>query len=186
MWIVRLALNRPYTIAVMALLILIMGVLSIMRTPTDIFPNINIPVVNVIWTYKGLSTDEMDKMITNWSESSITSNVSNVRKIESQTHSGVAVVKIFFQPDVKIEEAVTQAAASAQSILRRMPVGTQPPLILRYNATDVPILQLGFSSDSLSEAQVFDYVRTRIRPKLKTVRGTRMSVPFGVKFVWCR
>ena len=181
MWIVRLALNRPYTIAVMALLILIMGVLSILRTPTDIFPNINIPVVNVIWSYKGLSTDEMDKMITNWSESSITSNVSNVRKLESQTHSGVAVVKIFFQPDVKIEEAVTQASASAQSIIRRMPVGTQPPLILRYNATDVPILQLGFSSDSLSEAQVYDYVRTRIRPKLKTVRGTRMSVPFGGK-----
>ncbi|MCC9135393.1 efflux RND transporter permease subunit [Pontibacter silvestris] len=181
MWIVRLALTRPYTIAVMALLILIMGVLSILRTPTDIFPNINIPVVNVIWSYKGLSTDEMDKMITNWSESTISSNVSNVSKIESQTHSGVAVVKIFFQPDVKIEEAVTQAAASAQSIIRRMPNGTQPPLILRYNATDVPILQLGFSSDSLSEAQVYDYVRTRIRPKLKTVRGTRMSVPFGGK-----
>jgi len=181
MWIVRLALNRPYTIAVMALLILIMGVLSILRTPTDIFPNINIPVVNVIWSYKGLSTDEMDKMITNWSEATITSNVNNVRKIESQTHSGVAVVKIYFQPDVKIEEAVTQAASSAQAIIRRMPVGTQPPLILRYNATDVPILQLGFSSDSLSEAQVYDYVRTRIRPKLKTVRGTRMSVPFGGK-----
>ena len=181
MWIVRLALQRPYTIAVMALLMLIMGVLAILRMPTDIFPNINIPVVNVIWTYKGLSTDEMDKMITNWSESTIASNVSNVRKIESQTHSGVAVVKIYFQPDVQIEEAVTQAVASAQSIIRRMPVGTQPPLIIRYNATDVPILQLGFSSDSLSEAQVYDYVRTRIRPKLKTVRGTRMSNPFGGK-----
>jgi multidrug efflux pump subunit AcrB len=181
MWIVRLALNRPYTIAVMALLILIMGVLAILRTPTDIFPNINIPVVNVIWSYKGLSTDEMDKMITNWSESTITSNVNNVRKIESQTHSGVAVVKIYFQPDVRIEEAVTQAVASAQSIIRRMPVGTQPPLIIRYNATDVPILQLGFSSDSMSEAQVYDYARTRIRPKLKTVRGTRMSNPFGGK-----
>ena len=181
MWIVRLALNRPYTIAVMALLILILGVLSILRTPTDIFPNINIPVVNVIWSYKGLSTDEMDKMITNWSESTITSNVSNVKKIESQTHSGVAVVKIYFQPDVRIEEAVTQAVASAQSIIRRMPVGTQPPLIIRYNATDVPILQLGFSSDSMSESQVYDYARTRIRPKLKTVRGTRMSNPFGGK-----
>lgn len=181
MWIVRLALNRPYTIAVMALLIIILGTLSIIRTPTDIFPNINIPVVNVIWTYKGLSTEEMDKMITNWSESTISSNVSNVRKIESQTHNGVAVVKIFFQPDVKIEEAVTQASASSQSILRRMPVGTQPPFIFRYNATDVPILQLGFSSDSLSESQVYDYVRTRIRPKLKTVRGTRMSNPFGGK-----
>lgn len=181
MWIVRLALNRPYTVAVMALLIIILGALSILRTPTDIFPNINIPVVNVIWTYKGLSTEEMDKMITNWSESTISSNVSNVRKIESQTHSGVVVVKIFFQPDVKIEEAVTQASASAQSIIRRMPVGTQPPFIFRYNATDVPILQLGFSSDSLSESQVYDYVRTRIRPKLKTVRGTRMSNPFGGK-----
>lgn len=181
MWIVRLALNRPYSIAVMALLILILGVLAIFRTPTDIFPNINIPVVNVVWTYKGLSTEEMDKLITNWSESTISSNVSNVRKIESQTYSGVAVVKIYFQPDVKIEEAVTQASASAQSILRRMPVGTQPPFIFRYSATDVPVLQLGFSSDSLSESQVYDYVRTKIRPKLKTVRGTRMSNPFGGK-----
>lgn len=181
MWIVRLALNKPYTVAVMALLMMILGALAILRTPTDIFPKINIPVVNVIWTYKGLSTDEMDKMITNWSESTISSNVSDVLRIESQTHSGVAVVKIFFQPDVKIEEAVTQASASAQSIIRRMPVGTQPPFIFRYNATDVPVLQLGFSSDSLSESQVYDYVRTRIRPKLKTVRGTRMSNPFGGK-----
>ncbi|MEX2593672.1 MAG: efflux RND transporter permease subunit [Anditalea sp.] len=169
MWIVRLALNRPYTVAAMARRIIILGALSIIRTPTDIFPNINIPVVNVIWTSKGLSTEEMDKMITNWSECTISSNVSNVRKIESQTHRGVAVVKIFFQPDVKIEEAVTQASASFQSIIRRMPVGTQPPFIFRYNATDVPILQLGFSSDSLSESQVYDYVRTRI------------SNPFGGK-----
>lgn len=181
MWIVRLALNRPYTIAVMALLILIMGLVSILRTPTDIFPRINIPVINVIWSYKGLSTEEMEKMITNFSESTISSNVGNLRQIESQTHNGVAVVKIFFQPDVKIEEAIAQVTASSQTIIRRMPPGTQPPLILRYNATDVPILQLGFSSDSLSEAQITDYVRTRIRSKLQTLQGTRMSLPFGGK-----
>ncbi|MDJ1504901.1 efflux RND transporter permease subunit [Xanthocytophaga agilis] len=181
MWIVRLALTRAYTIAVMALLILIMGIVSIVQMPTDIFPRINIPVITVIWTYRGLSTDEMEKMITNFSETATTNNVGNIRQMESQTHNGIAVIKIFFQPDVRIEEALAQVTSIAQTIRVRMPPGTQPPLIVRYNATEVPILQLGLSSDSLTESQVTDYAQTRIRPQIATVQGSRMSLPFGGK-----
>jgi multidrug efflux pump subunit AcrB len=181
MWIVRLALNQKYTIAVMALLILIMGVVSIGQMPTDIFPRINIPVITVIWTYRGLSTDEMEKMITNFSETATTNNVGDIKQIESQTHNGIAVMKVYFQPDAKIEEALAQVTAISQTIRVRMPPGTQPPLIVRYNATDVPILQLGLSSDSLTESQVTDYAQTRIRPQISTVQGTRMSLPFGGK-----
>ncbi len=181
MWIVRLALNQKYTIAVMALLILIMGVVSIGQMPTDIFPRINIPVITVIWTYRGLSTDEMEKMITNFSETATTNNVGDIKQIESQTHNGIAVMKVYFQPDAKIEEALAQVTSIAQTIRVRMPPGTQPPLIIRYNATDVPILQLGLSSDSLTESQVTDYAQTRIRPQISTVQGTRMSLPFGGK-----
>ncbi len=181
MWIVRLALTRPYTIAVMALLILIMGVVSIVRMPTDIFPRINIPVITVIWTYRGLSTDEMEKMITNFSETATTNNVGNIRQMESQTHNGIAIIKIYFQPEVRIEEALAQVTSIAQTIRVRMPPGTQPPLIVRYNATEVPILQLGLSSDSLTESQVTDYANTRMRPQISTVQGSRMSLPFGGK-----
>ena len=181
MWIVRLALEKKYTIAVMALLILIMGIVSIRQMPTDIFPKINIPVVSVIWTYKGLSTDEMEKMITNFSETSIINNTSDIQRVESQTYNGIAVLKIFFQPTVKIEEAMSQVTAISQTIRVRMPPGTQPPLIVRYNATDVPVLQLGLSSDSLTEPQITDYAVTRIRPQISTVPGSRLSQPFGGK-----
>lgn len=181
MWIVRLALEKKYTIAVMGLLILIMGVVSIVQMPTDIFPRINIPVVSVIWGYTGLSTNEMEKMITNFSETSIINNVSDVQRLESQTYNGTAVLKVYFQPTVKIEEAMSQVTAIAQTIRLRMPPGTQPPLIVRYNATDVPVLQLGLSSDSLTESQITDYGTTRIRPQISTVQGSRLSQPFGGK-----
>ncbi|MBO9637568.1 MAG: efflux RND transporter permease subunit, partial [Siphonobacter aquaeclarae] len=181
MWIVRLALQRKFTIAVLALLILIGGVVSINQMPTDIFPRINIPVVSVIWTYRGLSTDEMEKMITNFSETSVINNASDIQRVESQTYNGVAVLKIFFQPTVKIEEALAAITAISQTIRVRMPPGAQPPIIVRYNATDVPILQLGLSSDSLTESQITDYVTTRIRPMISTVQGSRLSQPFGGK-----
>lgn len=181
MWIVRLALEKKYTIAVMALLILIMGTVSVLRMPTDIFPRINIPVVSVLWGYSGLSTNEMEKMITNFSETSIINNVGDIQRVESQTYNGTAVIKIYFQPTVKIEEALAQVSAISQTILVRMPPGTQPPLIVRYNATDVPVLQLGLSSDSLSEPQITDYAATRIRPQISTVPGSRLSQPFGGK-----
>ena len=181
MWIVRLALEKKYTIAVMALLIMIMGGLAITQMPTDIFPRINIPVVSVIWGYTGLSTNEMEKMITNFSETSIINNVGDVQRVESQTYNGTAVLKIFFQPTVKIEEAIAQVTAISQTILVRMPPGTQPPLIVRYNATDVPVLQLGLSSDSLTEPQITDYAQTRVRPQISTVPGSRLSQAFGGK-----
>jgi multidrug efflux pump subunit AcrB len=181
MWIVRLALEKKYTIAVMALLIMIMGGLAVTQMPTDIFPRINIPVVSVIWGYTGLSTNEMEKMITNFSETSLINNVSDIQRLESQTYNGTAVLKIFFQPSVKIEEALAQVTAISQTILVRMPPGTQPPLIVRYNATDVPVLQLGLSSDSLTEAQITDYAQTRVRPQISTVPGSRLSQAFGGK-----
>ncbi|MFD2938155.1 efflux RND transporter permease subunit [Spirosoma flavum] len=181
MWIVRLALEKKYTIAVMALLIMIMGGLAVTQMPTDIFPRINIPVVSVIWGYSGLSTNEMEKMITNFSETSLINNVSDIQRLESQTYNGTAVLKIFFQPSVKIEEALAQVTAISQTILLRMPPGTQPPLIVRYNATDVPVLQLGLSSDSLTESQITDYSQTRVRPQISTVPGSRLSQAFGGK-----
>jgi multidrug efflux pump subunit AcrB len=181
MWIVRLALEKKYTIAVMALLIMIMGGLAVTQMPTDIFPRINIPVVSVIWGYSGLSTNEMEKMITNFSETSLINNVSDIQRLESQTYNGTAVLKIFFQPTVKIEEALAQVTAISQTILVRMPPGTQPPLIVRYNATDVPVLQLGLSSDSLTESQITDYAQTRVRPQISTVPGSRLSQAFGGK-----
>ena len=181
MWIVLLALEKKYTIAVMALLILIMGGVSVMQMPTDIFPRINIPVVTVLWGYNGLSSKEMETMITNFSETSIINNVGDIQRVESQTYTGVAVIKIYFQPTVKIEEALAQISATSQTILVRMPPGTQPPLIVRYNATDVPVLQLGLSSDSLGESQITDYAATRIRPQIATVPGSRLSQPFGGK-----
>ncbi|GAB4026201.1 efflux RND transporter permease subunit [Spirosoma koreense] len=181
MWIVRLALEKKYTIAVMALLIMIMGGLAVSQMPTDIFPRINIPVVSVLWGYNGLSTNEMEKMITNFSETAIINNVGDVQRIESQTYNGTSVLKIYFQPSVRIEEAIAQVTAISQTILVRMPPGTQPPLIVRYNATDVPVLQLGLSSDSLTEPQITDYAQTRVRPQISTVPGSRLSQAFGGK-----
>ncbi|HEX9957170.1 MAG TPA: efflux RND transporter permease subunit, partial [Fibrella sp.] len=163
----------------MALLILIMGSVASLQMPTDIFPRINIPVVTVIWAYTGLSTNEMEKMVTNFSETSLINNVSDIQRVESQTYNGTSVIKLYFQPTVKIEEALAQVAAISQTIIVRMPPGTQPPLIVRYNATDVPVLQLGLSSDSLTEPQITDYSTTRIRPQMATVAGSRMSQPFG-------
>lgn len=181
MWIVRLALEKKYTIAVMALLVVIMGGLAIRQMPTDIFPRINIPVVTVLWGYNGLSATEMDRMITNFSETSLINNVSDIQRIESQTYASTTAIKLYFQPTVKIEEALAQVTAISQTILVRMPPGTQPPLIVRYDATDVPVLQLGLSSDSLSESQINDYSRTRVRSQISTMRGVRLSQAFGGK-----
>ncbi|RIV27684.1 efflux RND transporter permease subunit [Fibrisoma montanum] len=181
MWIVRLALEKKYTIAVMALLILIMGGVSVTQMPTDIFPRINIPVVSVLWGYNGLSTNEMEKMVTNFSETSLINNVADIQRVESQTYNGTASIRIYFHPTVRIEEAIAQVTAISQTILVRMPPGTQPPLIVRYNATDVPVLQLGLSSDSLTEPQITDYATTRIRPQISTVPGSRLSQAFGGK-----
>src|SRR3982751_272829 len=179
MWIVRLALRRPYTFIVMGLLIVILGITSIRKTPTDIFPNIDIPVVSVVWTYNGLSTEEMERQITTFSEFSTSFAVSNIKKIESQTLNGVAVIKIYFQPDVDIASATAQGTGVAQAILRRMPPGTNPPFIVRYNAGSVPILQMSLSSDRHSEAELYDYGIYRMRQQLAVVQGTTFPLPYG-------
>src|SRR5246127_2287586 len=143
MWIVRLALRRPYTFVVMAILILILGMLAIVRTPTDIFPNINIPVVSIIWNYNGLLPEDMSDRIVSVTERNLTTTVDNIEHIESQSLNGIAVVKVFFQPTVSIDKAIAQITANSQTQLRQLPAGTTPPLIISYSASTVPILELG-------------------------------------------
>jgi CzcA family heavy metal efflux pump len=179
MWIVKLALRRPYTFVVMALLVVILGGLTIRQTPKDIFPNIDIPVVSVVWTYTGLSTQEMEKQITTFSEFSTSFAVNNIKNIESQTLNGVAVVKIYFHPGVDVAAAVAQVTAVSQTILRRMPPGTTPPSVIRYSASNVPILQLSLSSDTMSESQLYDYGLYRVRQQLAVVQGTTLPLPYG-------
>src|SRR4026208_798543 len=181
MWIVKLALRRPYTFVVMALLILLLGVSAIKTTPTDIFPEIDIPVVTVVWQYTGLSPDQMAKQITTFSEYTISSAVDNVKNIESQSLAGVSVIRIFFQPNVRIDAAIGQATAGSQTLLRRMPPGAQPPFIIRYNASSVPILQLALGSKTLTEAQLYDYGIYRVRQAIAPVRGATLPLPYGGK-----
>src|SRR5229473_2744297 len=179
MWIVRLALRRPYTFVVMAILIVILGGLAIFRMPTDIFPEINIPVASVIWSYSGVSPEEMAEVITIRSERSFTTSVNDIEHMESQSLSGLAVIKIFFQPNAKIEAAVAQLAAGSQSVLHSLPQGIFPPSILRYNASSVPILQLSISSDTMSEQAIYDYGYNFIRTQMANVQGASFPLPFG-------
>src|SRR3989441_1503408 len=181
MWIVRLALSRPYTFVVMGLVILLLGVFAIVTTPTDIFPEIDIPVVSVIWNYDGLTTEDMASRITTFSEYTISSAVSDVRSIESQTYPGVGVIKIYFQPNVNVEAALAQVTAVSQTILRRMPPGAVPPFILQYNASSVPIIQLALSGKPLSEAQLYDYGIYRIRQQVAPIQGITLPLPYGGK-----
>lgn len=178
MWIVRLALNRPYTFIVASLLIIILGVTSIATTPTDIFPNIDIPVITVIWSYSGLPTSEMEHRITTFSEF-VMAVVNDVKSIDSQTVNGASVIKIYFHPQVRIDAAMSQVGAAVQSIRFRMPPGVNPPWILRFSASTVPIIQLSLSSDSLSESALYDYGIFRVRQQLSTVPGTLLPAPYG-------
>ena len=181
MWIVRLALRRPYTFVVMAILILIVGGVAIVRTPTDIFPNIDIPVVSVLWGYDGLSPIEMaDRIVYNY-ERSLTTTVNDIEHIESQSLSGRAIVKIFFQPGVDIGNAVAQITAISQSSVHAMPAGTLPPFIIQYNASTVPILQLALSGEGLSEQQLGDLGLNFVRVGLITVPGISVPYPYGGK-----
>src|SRR6266487_3513086 len=181
MWIVKLALRRPYTFAVMAIAILIAGFASFRQTPKDIFPEIDIPVISVIWTYNGLSVEEFERQITVYSEFALSANVNDVERIESQTLNGVGIVKLYFHPGAKVERGLAQATATSQAILRRMPPGVQPPTILRYAADSVPIIQMSLSSDTLSEAEVYTYGIFRIRQQLATINGLTLPAPFGGK-----
>jgi len=179
MWIVRLALKRPYTFVVLALLIVVLGATSIRQMRTDIFPEIDIPVVTVIWTYKGMETSEVERRITTYSEYAITSNVTDIKRVESQTLNGVAVIKIHFHPGVDIGTALSQVTSSVQSIRALMPPGIQPPVVVRFNASSVPILQIGLSSDTMSEEAVYDYGLYILRTQLSTVQGLTMPTPYG-------
>lgn len=179
MWIVRLALQRPYTFVVMALLIVVLGATAINQMRTDIFPEIDIPVVNVIWTYKGMEASEMERRITTYSEYAYTGNVSDIKRVESQTLSGVAVIKIYFHPTADIGTALSQVTSASQAIRALMPPGVQPPIILRFNASSVPILQISLSSESMSEGEVYDYGLYVLRTQLSTVQGLTMPTPYG-------
>ena len=179
MWIVRLALRRPYTFVVMAVLILVLGVVSIETMSTDIFPSIDIPVVSVIWGYSGTSPDEMEKRFTTISERAMTTTVNDIEHIESQSVSGISVIKVFFQPGVKIEAAVAQVTAVNQTILRVLPQGTTPPFILQFSASNVPILQAVMSSDRLSETELYDLGAQFVRTQLATVQGAQVPNPYG-------
>jgi multidrug efflux pump subunit AcrB len=181
MWIVKLALRRPYTFVVLALLILVVGPLAILRTPTDIFPNIEIPVVSVIWTYGGLSPQQMEQRIVSGYERSLTTSVGDIEHIESQSLNGVAVVKIFLQPGASVERALAEIAAESAAASKVLPPGAQPPLMLTYNASTVPILQLALSSKSLPEQTLYDVASTIVRTQLATVRGAAVPLPFGGK-----
>ncbi|RPH37085.1 MAG: efflux RND transporter permease subunit, partial [Planctomycetota bacterium] len=179
MWIVRLALRRPYTFVVMSLLIALLGTGAALTTPTDIFPKVDIPVINVVWLYRGLPTPDMEKQITIFSEYTVSSAVSNVKNIESQTLSGISVIKIYFHPGADIAAALAEVSAVSQTILRRMPPGTNPPFILRYNASSVPILQLSITSKSRSESELYDWALYNLRQQLAVVQGTRLPLPYG-------
>jgi len=179
MWIVRLALRRPYTFVVAALLVLILGVVTIFRTPTDIFPNVDIPVISCVFQYAGMSADDMESRIMTPFERFLVTTVNDVDHIESQSLNGTGVIKIYFQKTAKIEEAMASVTATAQTGLRIMPPGTQPPLVIRYSASSVPILQLSIHSDTIPEQQLFDVTINQLRTQLITIPGVLIPYPYG-------
>ncbi|MDP9160185.1 MAG: efflux RND transporter permease subunit, partial [Acidobacteriota bacterium] len=181
MWIVALALRRPYTFVVMALLILILSPVVILRTPTDIFPEINIPVISIVWNYTGLSPRDMSTRITSVTERGLTTLVNDIEHIESQSLTGVAVVKIFFRPNANIQTALAQVTAISQTAIRQLPPGTTPPLVIQYSASSVPILQVGLSSKTLPEQQLNDVALNFLRTQLITVPGAAIPYPYGGK-----
>jgi len=181
MWIVRLALRRPYTFTVMAILIVLMGAVTITRMATDIFPKIDIPVVSVIWSFPGVAPEEMEKRFVTVCERAMTTTVNDIEHIESQSYNGVAVIKVFFHEGAKVEAGVAQVTSICQTLLRIMPPGTTPPLILQYSASNVPILQLGLTSKTLSEQQLYDLGLNFIRTQLATVQGAQVPLPYGGK-----
>ena len=181
MWIVRLALRRPYTFVVACLLLLLVTPLVLLRTPTDIFPSINIPVVSVVWQYTGLSAKDIEQRIVFTNERALTTTVNNIQHIESTSYDGFGVVKVFFQPGVSPDGAVAQVTAESQTILKQLPPGATPPLVIEYNASTVPILQYGISSKVLSEQQTFDVAMNTIRVGLISVPGVGIPFPYGGK-----
>jgi multidrug efflux pump subunit AcrB len=181
MWIVRLALRRPYTFVVAAMLVAILGILTILRMPTDIFPEINIPVIAIAFNYSGMTPGDMEQRIVYQFERFLPTTVNGIEHTESQSLNGICVIKVFFHQNVNIQESVAQVTAIAQTALRQLPPGTQPPLIIRYSASDVPIIQLGLSSDRLPEQDIFDIANTYLRIGLASVSGVQIPFPYGGK-----
>ena len=180
-WLVRIALRRPYTFVVMSILIAVFGIGSIFTMPTDIFPPINIPVVSVIWTYNGISPADMANRIVTVSERAMTTTVNDIEHIESRSYTGVAVIRVYFQPTANVEMGIAQVTAVSQTLLRQFPPGTFPPLIVKYDASSVPILQLGIDSQTLTEQQLADYAQNFIRTDLSSVEGASVPLPYGGK-----
>src|SRR6202165_1060017 len=181
MWIVRLALRRTYTFVVVSLLIAVLGAVSIYRMSTDIFPNIDSPIVSVVWQFAGMPADEIETRIIFVNERVLTASVNAIEHIESQSLDGVGVIRIYFQPGANVAEAETQVTATSQTLLKIMPPGITPPYIVRYSATSVPIVQISVSSDTLTEPQIFDYCQNFIIQRLGTVQGARVPQPWGGK-----
>jgi multidrug efflux pump subunit AcrB len=179
MWIVRFALKRPYTFVIVALLIAIFGVASILTTPTDILPDINIPIVSVIWTYSGLDADDMSKRIIGVCERALPTTVNNIQYTESQSYSGVGVIKIHFQPNVQVDLAIAQVTALSQSLLRLMPPGILPPYVLKYDASSVPIVQVSLGGQGLSQTELYDLGQNFVRGQLATINGAAVPLPYG-------
>ena len=179
MSIVETALRRPYTFIVMAVLILILGGVSVLSTPTDVFPNIDIPVASVIWAYSGASPNDMEKRIVTIAERSYTTAVNDIEHIESQSMPGVSVIKVFFQPGAKVEGAVAQLTATSQTLLKTLPPGITPPLIIQYSASSVPIVQIGVSSKTRSEQSLYDYAQNFCAFSWRRFRGLRRPLPTG-------
>src|SRR5271157_2566201 len=182
MGIVRFALRFPHTFYVLAVLILFLGIAAISAMPTDIFPEIRIPVVTVIWQYTGLSTQEMEQRVTTYSQYSISSNVNGIKDMEAQTLDGISVIKLYFQPDVNLDLAISQIVSASNSIRALMPAGIEPPIVVQYNASSVPVLQISLSSDSLNEQQLYDYGIYRVRQQLAPVPGVTLPTPAGGKY----
>src|SRR5271170_687111 len=181
MWIVKLALRRPYTFVVAALLLLLLTPFILLHTPTDIFPAINIPVVSIVWNYTGLNEVDMENRIVYNEERALTTTVNNIEHIESSSYNGIGVIKVFFRQGTSVDAGVAQVTAISQTVLRALPPGTTPPLIIQYNASTVPILQYGVSSSALFEQEVFDTSVNQIRPGLITVQGAAIPWPYGGK-----
>src|SRR6185437_3833852 len=178
MWIVSLALRRPYSFVVLAILIALFGVRAAVITPSDIFPNIDLPVVSVVWSYSGMLPEDMSGRIVYYYERTLSTQVNDIQHVESQSHNGYGIVKIFFQPQVNIANAVAQVTAVSQTVLKYLPRGTTPPYVLAYDASSVPIMQIALSSSSLGPAQLFDEGQNFIRPQLESVAGAALPSPY--------
>src|SRR5882672_1696708 len=182
MGIVRFALKFPYTFYVLAAFILFLVASAIIVTPEDIFPEINIPVVSVIWQYTGLSVPEMEQRVTTYSQYSMSTSVTGIKNMEAQTLNGISVQKIYFQPDVNLDLAIAQIVSATNSIRALMPSGIQPPIVVQFNASSVPVLQISLSSENLNEQQLYDYGIYRIRQELAPVPGVTLPTPAGGKY----